>query len=210
MRAVGSGSGAGAPRFRIQTNARAWRGDVAGQSDKGADREAGLRWRDLLLAPVCEAALVLVAALAGWLVHKPLIFASLGPTAFEQIETPRRPSARPYNIIAGHLIAILAGFAALWLTGAWKAPVVSANGFPLVRVGAAVLSALLTVFLTLLARATQPAALATNLLISLGLMQTGEDAAVIVAGVLLMAVVGEPLRRWRAHGAAAAHPEASS
>lgn len=42
--------------------------------------------KELLIAPACEAALVLVAALAGWAVHQPLIFASLGPTAYERLK----------------------------------------------------------------------------------------------------------------------------
>ncbi|HEY5381578.1 MAG TPA: HPP family protein [Acidobacteriaceae bacterium] len=141
-------------------------------------------------------------SLAAWLSHQPLIFASLGPTAFEQIETPLRPSARPYNVVVGHLIAVLAGFAALFLTHAWTSPAVSPHHVTLSRVEAAVLSSALTVLGTLLARATQPAATATTLLISLGLMRTWQDGVYIMLAVLLMTVVGEPLRRWRAreHG----------
>ena len=153
--------------------------------------------KDLFVAPPLEAALILVVALAGWISHNPLVFASLGPTAFEMIETPERPSARPYNIIAGHLIAVLAAFAALWLTHAWGAPIVSSNGVPLQRVWAAVLATILTAFLTLLARAVQPAALATTLLISLGVMQTMRAGVVIMVAVLLMTAIGEPVRRWR-------------
>ena len=75
--------------------------------------------RDLAIAPLCEAALIFVIALASWLIHKPLIFASLGPTAYEQVETPKRKSGHPYNVIVGHLIAVLAGFTAVWLCRAW-------------------------------------------------------------------------------------------
>ena len=55
----------------------------------------------------------------------------------------------------------------------------------------------LTTFVTLILKAGQPAALATNLLISLGAMQTRRDAAAIVAGVLIITAIGEPLRRFR-------------
>jgi CBS-domain-containing membrane protein len=68
--------------------------------------------KDLIIASACEGALILIISLAGWISHRGLIFASLGPTAYELVETPSRPSARPYNVIVGHLIAILAGFAA--------------------------------------------------------------------------------------------------
>lgn len=157
--------------------------------------------KDLFIAPVLEAAFITIVSLAGWMSHNPLVFTSLGPTAYELIEKPQRPSARPYNIIVGHLIGVIAGFFALWLTHAWAAPSVSASGVPLPRVWAATVACMLTVFGTLLARAGQPAAISTTLLIALGTMQLPKDAVVIMAAVLLMTAVGEPVRRWRARDA---------
>ncbi len=153
--------------------------------------------RDLKIAPVCEAALIFVVSIAAWLAQQPLVFTSLGPTAYEMIEQPHRKSARPYNVIVGHLIAVIAGFAALLITHAWYTPAVSARHIQLPRVEAAVLSTALTVFFTLLLRATQPAALSTTLLISLGTLQQWRDVGIIMAAVLLMTIVGEPIRRWR-------------
>lgn len=49
----------------------------------------------------------------------------------------------------------------------------------------------------LLLRSSQPAALSTTLLVTLGQMQTGRDALAIIAGVILIAIVGEPIRRAR-------------
>jgi hypothetical protein len=86
-------------------------------------------------------------------------------------------------------------------------PVASIHGVPLLRVGASTLAAMLTVFLTLLARATQPAALSTTLLISLGIMQTPREGAVIMASVLLITAIGQPLRRWRLKSIQIKHPE---
>lgn len=153
--------------------------------------------KELLIAPVGEAVLILVVSLAAWFAHQPLVFASLGPTAYELIETPHRKSSRPYNVIVGHAIAVAAGFGAVWLSGAFNVSAVSLNTVPLARVGAAVIAALLTVLVTLLARATQPAALSTTLLIALGMMRTWRAAVIILLGVLLITAVGEPLRRWR-------------
>jgi len=156
-----------------------------------------VRRRDLFIAPLCEAVLILVAGVAAWTLHKPLIFSSLGPTAFELIETPERRSARPYNVIVGHLIGVLCGFAALKLTHAWSVPAVSTSSISILRVWAAVLAALLTVLGTLLARAQQPAALSTTLLIATGSMQRLEDGVNIMLSILLVTAAGEPLRRWR-------------
>lgn len=59
------------------------------------------------------------------------------------------------------------------------------------------LATLLTVLGTVLTRATQPAALSTTLMIATGTMQQPIDAVVIMAAILLITAVGEPLRGWR-------------
>jgi hypothetical protein len=46
-------------------------------------------------------------------------------------------------------------------------------------------------------RAGQPAAIATALLVSTGSMQTGRDAVAIIIAVLVIAAIGEPVRRLR-------------
>jgi len=156
-----------------------------------------MKKRELVIAPVGEALLILVAGVAGWAAHQPMIFASLGPTAYELIETPHRRSAQPYSIVVGHAVGVGAGFLALGLTRAWSAAPVSAAGVPLERIGCATVAAALTVLGTLLLRARQPAAISTTLLVALGLMQQPRDAAVLLGSVVLMTLVGEPLRRLR-------------
>src|SRR6185312_16308659 len=161
-------------------------------------RSAGkLRGKDVVAAPLCEAALIAIAGVAAWIAHAPLLFASLGPTAYELVETPERQSARPYNVIVGHLIGVLAGLGAVWVTGAQGAAALGVGSVPLARVWAAVVASAATVLMTLLLRATQPAAIATTLLIALGMMQGWRSGVEIMAAVLLMTLVGEPLRAWR-------------
>jgi hypothetical protein len=50
---------------------------------------------DLVWATLGEGGLVLALAAIGWATNQPLIFASLGPTAYELVEQPQMPSARP-------------------------------------------------------------------------------------------------------------------
>src|SRR5262249_33739778 len=52
---------------------------------------------DSFWATLGEGGLVLAIAAIGWATNQPLIFASLGPTAYELVEQPRLPSARTYN-----------------------------------------------------------------------------------------------------------------
>lgn len=156
-----------------------------------------MRRRDLVIAPLCEAALLFLAALIAWATHKPLIFASLGPTAYELVETPERKSARPYNVVVGHLVGVLAAFLALWAMDAWSTPGIGQGTIGWPRIGAVVLAAGITVVVTLLIKATQPAALSSTLLISLGNMQTWQDGFMIMGGVLIVLLAGEPVRKWR-------------
>lgn len=156
------------------------------------------RVTELTTATLGEGALLLVVAAAGWATGQPLIFASLGPTAYELIEKPRDRSARAYNIIVGHFVGLGSGFLALYLTNAWHAPMVGeTSAVPAERMWAAVLAAVITTLGTLLLRAAQPAAVATALLVALGSMQAPRDAIVIMAAVLIITVIGEPLRRLR-------------
>src|SRR5262249_49766868 len=59
---------------------------------------------DLVWATLGEGGLVLALATIGWATNQPLIFASLGPKAYELAEQPQMPSARPYKVIVGCLL----------------------------------------------------------------------------------------------------------
>lgn len=156
------------------------------------------RRSDWIWATLGEGGLVLAVAALGWATRQPLIFASLGPTAYEMVEQPRLRSARIYNIVVGHMIGLGMGFLALWALHAWGEPnVLSAGIVTAPRLWASTLAATLTTLLTLILRAGQPAALATTLLVSVGAMQTSRSAIAIVAGVLIITAIGEPVRRLR-------------
>jgi len=153
---------------------------------------------DIFWGTLGEGGLILAMAVISWATKQPLIFASLGPTAYEMVEQPRLRSARPYNIIAGHLIGLGSGFLAIWLTHASTEPNVILTGITSTpRLWAVAIAATLTTLLTLLLKAGQPASLATTLLVALGSMQTLRNALAIIAGVLLITIIGEPVRRFR-------------
>ena len=142
--------------------------------------------------------MVLVVGALGGAVRQPLIFASLGPTIYELVEQPQLRSARTYNVIVGHLIALGSSFFALWILHAWAAPKVLSTGLITpARLWAAVIASALTTVLALGLHANQPAALSTTLLVSLGSMQTGRDAGAIIAAIFLVALLGQPVRRIR-------------
>lgn len=149
----------------------------------------------LSLTPIGEGGLILIVGAIGWAAHMPLLFTSLGPTAYELVEKPTSPSAKTYNILVGHFVALGAGYLALWAFSAWNAPKVSSAGFVASpRLWAAILAVVITTFATLALKASQPAALATTLLVSLGRMQKAHDAIAIAIGVIILAILGIPIR----------------
>jgi fructose-specific phosphotransferase system IIC component len=96
------------------------------------------------------------------------------------------------------MIGLGAGFLAVYVANAWKEPNVILSGVVSTeRLWAVALATTLTTLVTLLLKAGQPAALATTLLVSLGSMQTRRDALAIIAGVLIITAIGEPVRRFR-------------
>lgn len=162
------------------------------------ERRWGLSRWDNTWVPFLEGGLILLMGGISLAVGRPLLFASLGPTAYEQIEKPELPSARFYNVVVGHWIALGCGFASVAMLHAWNAPKpMVVNYFVPVRVEACAIAVALTALFTLLLKAGQPAAYATAILVGLGSMQRLSDAVSIFVAVLILGLVGEPIRRMR-------------
>ena len=142
-----------------------------------------------------------VALLSG----QPFIFPSLGPTAFLFFYTPMAPAASPRNAVIGHLIGALAGWVSLAAFGLLHAGPAVGGGVTAARVGAAALSLGLTSGLMVLLRAPHPPAGATTLIVSLGLLHTPLQLAVLMAAVVLLCaqaiainrLAGLPYPIWR-------------
>ncbi len=67
-----------------------------------------------------------------------------------------------------------------------------------VRIGASALAVALTILVGILLHASHPPASATTLLVALGgFRPTLRDALIVIAGVLIVATIGEFLRRVR-------------
>lgn len=158
-------------------------------------------WRqssDTLIEPIASAVLILAAGLIGVAFHRPWLFSSLGPTAFQTTEYPEMKSSRIYNVFAGHFIAIGMGFAALAIMGGWAAPAVaSSHHLTLMRVWTAVIAIALTLFGTMIVGASHPPAASTTLLVALGSHQTARSALQLVIGIVIVGGLGECMRLLR-------------
>jgi len=125
------------------------------------------------------------------------LFPSLGPTIYLQTEAPDQPPSQIKNVIGGHFI--LAGYLAVFALGiAYEPSVFTLGNLTTARVFAATIAMVITEGGVLLAGVSHPPAAATTLLIALGVFKaTFLDASFIVAGVVIIAVVGEFFRRLR-------------
>ncbi|HET7478427.1 MAG TPA: HPP family protein [Rubrobacteraceae bacterium] len=152
-------------------------------------------------------ACVLAMAVSGfgaYLTKQPLLFPSLGPTAFLFFESPMSAQSSPRNTLIGHAVAVLAGAASLAVFGLLHHPSVLVEGVSPARVGAGALSLALTGSVLLLLKSSHPPTGATTLIVSLGLLKTPRQMAVLMAGVVLLTVVcwivnraaGVPVPPW--------------
>jgi CBS-domain-containing membrane protein len=156
-------------------------------------------------------------SLAALVTGAPLIFPSLGPTAFLFFYTPTAPAASPRNTLIGHAIGAGAGWLSLVLFGLRNAGPALAVGVTLPRVLAAALSLGLTGGLMVLARSPHPPAGATTLIVSLGLLPHVWQISVLMLAVLLLTLqalvinrlAGIPYPLWSPPSSEPARPGAA-
>jgi hypothetical protein len=77
----------------------------------------------MLWAPFATSAMVTIIASIGIAAHDLLLFASLGPSAYLAARKPQERSTTFYNVFAGHMTGMGAGFLAVFALGAWNAPI---------------------------------------------------------------------------------------
>lgn len=127
-------------------------------------------------------------ALLAMVTRTPLVFPSLGPSAYLFFVAPRSPAASPRNALLGHALGLLCGYAALRLTGLEAAPSAMLEGVTGARVVAAAVSLAATGALMVLLGVTHPPAGATTLIVSLGLITSPLHLLMIEAAVGLLVV----------------------
>ena len=148
---------------------------------------------------------ITLSGLFAWLLDEPLVFPSLGATAFLFFETPMAEVASIRNTLIGHSVG--AGVAFVWLNvfGLVDEPSAIAAGFTADRVACVALSLAFTGGILRLLRAAHPPAGATTVIVSVGLLTTWDELLILMAGVILLSasalalnrVLGVPAPLWR-------------
>ena len=167
------------------------------------------RWGNRGNAVVTAIGSFLALAVSGtiaWIVSEPLVFPSLGATAFLCFETPLAEVASPRNTIVGHFTAIVAAALSLAAFGLLDAPSAFVEGITPARVGAVALSVGLTGGVLRLLRSAHPPAGATTIIVSSGLLAEPSQMLAVAVGVVLLTVscwllnraIGVPAPAWGA------------
>lgn len=171
-----------------------------------AERRLGRTRATALFAFVNGALSIGLIALFAHLAAAPLIFPSLGPTAYLMFTQPQARVSSPRNTVLGHAIGALAGWGSLALFGLIGEPSALQDAVTWARVGAAALSLGASAGAMVLTRTQHPPAGATTLIVSLGLMTgTGQLVALMMAVALLVVqawtinrLAGIPYPLWAA------------
>jgi hypothetical protein len=151
-------------------------------------------------SPLAGAFLMLVPGLLSIAFGQIWLFPSLGPTAFQQVALPQAPTSRFYNVVAGHLIgAVVAIVLVLLIVGENEPSVFELKELTARRLAASVVAVAVTLLVAVPIRVgLHPPAAATTLLVTFGAFPpTWAGLGTIAIGVMIVAVLGEALRRAR-------------
>lgn len=132
-----------------------------------------------------------IGLLAGIAVvtREPFVFPSLGPTAFMLFFAATSPGASPRNVISGHLIGVLCGYAALVLFGL-TAVTPDLEDLDWRQVGSVTLALCATSAIMIWFAVPHAPACATTLIVALGLMRTPGELAILMLAVVLVTALG--------------------
>ena len=171
---------------------------VGVQGSYGLKRWLYQRWRNNGNAVYTFIGSLLAIGLSGtwaWLVKQPLVFPSLGATAFLIFETPMAEVGSPRNTIVGHVMGVAAGAASLALFGLLNARSAYVSGVTLDRVFAIALAVAMTGGTLRVLRAAHPPAGATTIIVASGLLAKPHQMLDVVIGVVLLTIAGWLLNR---------------
>ena len=138
---------------------------------------------------------IAVMTAAALVTGVPLVFPSLGPTAYLLFSDPLGAAAAPRNTILGLVIGVLAGWGSLAVFGLQNVGAADAMGATPGRIGAAAVSLAVTSGLMVWLRLPHPPAAATTLIVSLGILPRVDELVVLVLAVILLAAQGWIINR---------------
>jgi CBS-domain-containing membrane protein len=170
------------------------------------------RWRNngnAVYTFLCSLLAIALSGLLAWAAKEPLLFPSLGATAFLIFETPMAEVGTPRNTIIGHGVGVAAGALALAIFDLLNARSVYITGMTPQRIGAIALAVALTGGVLRVLRSAHPPAGATTIIVASGLLAKPHQLIDVLVGVALLTIacwginraLGVPAPVWAAPGA---------
>jgi CBS domain-containing membrane protein len=148
-----------------------------------------------LAALLGGAGAVTLLALLGLATGDPFVYPPIGASAFLIFSMPELPSAAPRNAIGGQVCGVVGGAVALAAFGLLHHHAGVAD-MSWARAGAICVSLLLATALMLLFKVAHPAAGATALMISLGIVTSPSQWLELLGAVVLLCAMGVVVNRW--------------
>lgn len=146
--------------------------------------EFRLHWKNFVFQSLL-ATLVLLLALWVMKTNQMVLVASLGATAFIVFALPNGVTARPRNVVGGHVVGLLCGLLANWLA-------VPDSPYVIIVYAAAVGIAM---FVMVVFDLEHPPAAGTAL--GIAILGAGEGAILsVLTGAVVLALAHRLLRRW--------------
>lgn len=125
----------------------------------------------------------------AWASGQPFIFPSLGPSAFILAFERTGERTRTYRVVGSHLIGIVAGALAYWLLAGGMTITATPAAFSIAGLqlaASATLSVMATSWGMIATDTIHAPACATTLIVSLGLLSTPIQVAIIAVSVILL------------------------
>lgn len=137
--------------------------------------------------------MAIVGVFAVWR-REPFVFPPLGATMFILFAFPLAQEANPRNVVGGHLLGLLAGIIALIAFGLVEVPP-DTTDLDLKRLGAILLGLSLSIALISGFRTLHIPAVATALVVAMGLLSEPKDWAFMFIGAVAVTAVAVALNR---------------
>ena len=147
-------------------------------------REVKAHWKNYVFQSLLATASLFCVLIFLEQQGKEVIIASLGATAFVVFALPNNITAQPRNVIGGHIVGLICGFAGYWLLNALPSPdhLIAKAGIHALAVG-------LAIFVMVAIDTEHPPAAGT----ALGVALSGLDIRLVVT-VLFFSVVFSGIR----------------
>lgn len=158
-----------------------------------ADVSSAYRSSPVYVVVSATLTMALIGALAVWRAE-PFVFPPIGATLFILFAFPLAQEANPRNVIGGHMIGLVAGIAALLIFGLVNKPP-DTTDLDWHRLGAIVLSLAVAISLLMGLRVLHIPAVATTLVVAMGLLARPQDWAFMAIGVLVATALAVGINR---------------